>query len=129
MGSGKTQYMTQQQQYGMSINKHYKTLIVSSRKTYTDSIAVRFAINHNKVCIYNETMGQLSFDDTDVIVCQVESLIRITDICNVDLLILDEIESILTQCGNSLSLKGKSFSTMISSMNYAKQCLVLDAHL
>jgi hypothetical protein len=86
--------------------KNYqKVLYLSFRKTFSQSLAVRFAPLGN-VLVYNDQRGSLYHHTADVdyrmIICQIESLSRYQDTC--DLLVVDEWESIMSQMNSIYAL-------------------------
>jgi hypothetical protein len=99
-----------------------RVLCVSPRRSYAQNITNRFK---NMACYLDKDFTP------DRIVCQVESLHKLPDRNDYDLLVLDEIESILSQLSSS-TLRGKRMVTYMkleSLIRNAGQILLFDAYL
>lgn len=94
LGTGKTEAV-----HRLIKDKGYqKILYISFRKTFTQSLAARFADLGN-VLQYCDQRGDLYHTNQDnkyrIIIVQVEALARYKDQC--DLMVIDEWESVLSQ--------------------------------
>lgn len=111
------------------IEKHftdYSTIrIVSFRRTFTNALAIDLPTF--------QTYSDLSGDITELnrrVIIQVESLHRLKDVETVDLVVLDEFESILDQFSspNHRELHS-SFAMFYKLLNTAKYIVCMDANL
>jgi hypothetical protein len=108
--------------------KSSKVAFVSFRKTFSQTVNKDFP----DFVPYDDLKGSISLSKDNKIICQVESLHRmITDTEQIpDLLILDEIESILAQFSSTLhSNLNHSFSVFKWLLTYAKQVVIMDANI
>ena len=137
MGSGKTYQMMNvlEQQY-----KHKRVLVLSPRQTFSKEKYADFKQICPDFVHYQETfdMNINDWTDFDKFVVQIESLARFPDYQSLDncyklsydLVILDEIESILYQFSSSThSNISKTFHTFYHIITKSKKLLLADAFI
>ena len=112
--------------------KNYqKVLYLSFRKTFSQSLAARFAPLGN-ILLYNEQRGSLYHQNAEtnyrMIICQIESLSRYQDTC--DLLVVDEWESIQSQMNSTYALQTQDVVDSLRRLfANCQQCVVMDGFL
>ena len=102
-----------------------KIIFISFRRTFSASVAQKF----QEFSMYTEISGPL---DANKMIVQVESLHRIDTekLGPIDLLILDESESIIEQFDSGLSAnRGTDLATFRWLLQSAKRCIALDAFM
>lgn len=102
-----------------------RIIFVSFRRTFSAAVAQSFS----EFALYTNIRGAL---DTNKMIVQVESLHRIVPdkLGRVDLLILDESESIIDQFDSGLSSeRGRDFAVFQWLLRTAKRCIALDAFM
>jgi len=104
-------------------NRKYRILIVSFRRSYTADIKNKF----RDFTVYSDVRGSLT---ADKLIVQVESLHRIPEEANFDLLVLDEVESDFEQFMSGLgSNPRKSWETIERLLRTSVHVVCMDAHL
>jgi len=104
-------------------DKEYKILIVSFRRSYTADIRRKFS----DYVVYSDVRGPLI---ADKLIVQVESLHRIPETAEFDLLVLDETESDFEQFMSGLGMNPrKSWETIERLMVTSAHVVCMDAHL
>jgi len=129
MGVGKTE----------ELRKLYKRDYCNSNKSNISVILTARSVNIIKAIAdfpdfksYDEIKGFINLKDNNKIACQVESIYRITtDFETIpELLILDELESILNQFKSGLHKKlNSSFAKFVWLLRHSKKVIILDANL
>ncbi|CAG8648072.1 9423_t:CDS:2, partial [Paraglomus occultum] len=112
-GTGKTYAME-----NLNIPENTSLLIVSTRHTYSDAITTRLNLKS-----YCDIDGPINLREHQRVVCQVESLHRITN------KLLDEIVSIIAQTQTRLSGLSISLANFSELITQAERVIVLDNDL
>lgn len=125
MGIGKTKML---KEYIKNLEEE-KILIVSFRKTFTSSQIKSIS----GFVSYEDKKGILNMNEIHRLVVQVESLFRIKkkSLDELDLLILDECESVFEQFGSGLSKNNLSMNWIIfkHAVKNCKKLILMDANL
>jgi hypothetical protein len=107
--------------------------VISFRKTFTNNISSSLNSLGKPFTAYNDVTGKIYLEHTPRLVIQVESLHRI-DITKLsgsyaDVLVLDEVESILAQFGSNVSNVYECFAVFQALMSHAKHVICMDANI
>lgn len=138
MGSGKTVCMKKlciRSDTNEEIPRYNRVLLVSPRKTFSREKVAEFAQILSGFKDYSDQDVQESYDwlDFDRLAIQVESLHRLEDINihnNYDLVILDEIESILYQFSSTTNKEPQiNFNVFVKVVAYAEKVVMADAFI
>jgi hypothetical protein len=127
MGVGKTVQLKALYESNFS-STDSRAVIVSFRRTFTQSIQNSF----NTFTAYNDISGDIDLAISKKIIIQVESLhrLRVSKVSAPDVLILDEIESILDQMTSNLhKCLHQSFSVFCWLIKHSKKLVIMDANL
>ena len=132
MKSGKTKAL---QAY---LSKHFPLSTIAPLKmcviTFRQTFSFAFARNFPGYKLYNDIKGEISFNGTPQLIIQPESLWRIQAPRlgeePIDVLILDEVESIFAQFNSGLHLKfNESFAMFWRLLSTAKHVICMDANI
>lgn len=129
MGTGKTKALVDYLgSCARSSPNPKRVLIISFRKSFTDSLGVKY-----QAWDYRSFQGRIDFDMYDVnrVICQVESLHKINIPKYLDLVIIDEIESVCMQFSNKIMTKNRTLQDCIANLQslllVANQVIYMDA--
>lgn len=129
MGRGKTEKLIKTLKDVFKDKKSkYKVLFITHRIAQTYDVKSRLQ-DHFKVSTYRE---KYNFSETQVLIIQLESIYKIKNIVNFDktILILDEMESILSEMDCELGKEKKSVKRMFEALvKHSKKVFVMDAFL
>lgn len=120
LGTGKTEQLSL-----IVTQEQYRTLVVSHRITFTDSLVTRYP----GIVSYQDIQGAISLEEHRIVACQIESLSRIAADEPIDILVLDEIESLLSQLAGTVAAKQGAHSAFVVLLRRATRVVVLDGHL
>lgn len=132
MKSGKTKALQ------AHLSKHFPLSTVAPQKmcviTFRQTFSFAFARNFPGYKLYNDIKGEISFNTTSQLIIQPESLWRIQAPRlgeePIDVLILDEVESIVAQFNSGLHLKfNESFAMFWRLLSTAKHVICMDANI
>lgn len=135
MGSGKTHQI---KECLKDHTKFKRVLVLSPRQTFSKEKYIEFkGICPDFMHYQNEEVKAIfNWSSIDKLILQVESLIRFPDIesigCNLeyDLVILDEIESILYQFSSTTNRNAiKAFETFVTILQESKHIIMADAFI
>ncbi len=116
MGSGKSTQLIE-----LLERNEYQTIIcLSFRITFTTEFSKKY-----KLTSYKKVDGEISLAKTPRLIIQVDSLFRLNQIQSPDLLIIDEIESILEKIQSSGQLISviRGFNNLL---RYSKKVVIMD---
>jgi len=99
--------------------------MLSHRISFTKAIATRFP----GMVSYQDVKGKLRFDDYSSLICQVDSLSRLDDQVDIDLLIIDELESILSQLNTRKNQDRDIYKVIYHLLRTAKKIVCMDGFL
>lgn len=105
-----------------------KVLIVSFRKSFTDSLGAKYQAKD-----YRSFEGRIDFerDGVDRVICQVESLHKVNIPKHLDLVIIDEIESVCMQFSNKIMTKFGTLQNCVANLQslllVANKVIYMDA--
>ena len=123
MGVGKTQSLKN------FYNKNYKdkkVVFVSFRRTFSNSVGRIF----DDFKVYSDITDEITLEKYNKLIIQVESLYKLHISEKPDLLILDEVESILSQFTSNLHKSlNTSFAVFSWLVKYSKKIIIMDANL
>lgn len=119
MGSGKSELLDQY----LSDDNPKSCLWLSSRKTYSYAMQKRLAKHQFVRADDEEHIGRAIHTDSVYMICQIDSIGRCHSESSVDVLILDEVMSLLQQ----ISDKQHLFDTLHRLMTRAQTIIILDA--
>lgn len=122
MGTGKTHSISEN-----NFNNIGNVLYISVRITFTQSIASKYNMTSYLDAKKNKIPMEFSEQHKKWVI-QIDSLPSFKDICNADLIVLDEFESLLDQlscCGNCNDV----YSSLIKLLNSGKTIIIMDALL
>jgi len=118
----------------LNIPENTSLLVVSTRHTYSDAVTTRLNLKS-----YCDIDGPINLREHQRVVCQVESLHRITNKCKCDkkckcpaysyILALDEIVSVISQTQTRLSGLSISLANFSELITQAERAIVLDNDL
>lgn len=130
MGSGKTKNMLSYLKSEFDDSTIPKTILfVTFRQTFSEAMHASFGDGFE---MYNEINGPLLFSQHSRLIVQVESLhrIRLMEGEKIDLVILDEMESVLSQFHSGLHKNfSSSFMTFQMLMDTSERVICMDANL
>lgn len=125
LGTGKTTCLKNDMKF---IDENKVMLVISFRITFANDFARKFNMTS-----YQEIKGNIYNDQNKKIVLQIDSLLRYIDKLNIDILICDEIESILTQLYDMKKNKNSDalliYQRFIKLIKQSKKCIFMDGLL